>query len=158
MLTADRAGWAVSVLSTAMFLGWGGRASRSGAPHLLPPRPTPSLPGFPPSWQPTPHKAWPRHPLSRVWCSVFPSGMEPGGKANPATWPEVLCCLPVCPREGNREDSGHHHLPSHTCPLLYSSMPPPGDRAKPSLLQKSWSGSCPPCCPPPVTWGQANGL
>lgn len=100
----------------------------------------------------SPTKPGPDIPLSRGWCSLSLRHEGSGGEANPATWPEVLHCLPVCPRRGDREESGHHHVPFHTCPLLLTSVPRPGDKAKPTLLlQKSWSVSCLPCCLPPST-------
>lgn len=150
MLAADRAGWAVSVLSTAMFLGWEG-SRQEWSPtltlspsHAIPARFSPSLAAHSPQ---SPAQHTQDVPLSRGWCSVFPSGMGLGGEANPATRPELPSCLPVCLLErGDREESGHYHVPSHTCPLLLTNILLPGDRAKPTLLQKGWSGSCPPCC------------
>lgn len=134
-----------------LFLGWGGSgraAGRSGAPHSLPPLPTPFLPSFPPSCSPLPTKPGLDISLSRGWCSAFPSGMGPGWEANPATHAVFLCV----PERGDREKSGHHHChPHQRAPNRGQGQTNPAAEKLvwllPSLL-----------CPPRVTWGQADGL
>lgn len=135
-----------------MFLGWGGQWEGTlqegrftltpSASHPIPARLSPFLAAH------TPQSLAHTSPCPGGGALSFPQARGTGWEAHPATWPEVLRCLPVCSREGDREETGHHHVPSHSCPLLLTSVPRPGDRAKLTLLQKS---SCPPCILPPST-------
>lgn len=124
--------------------------------HPIPARLSPFLAAHSPQ---SPALHTPDIPLSRGWCSVFPSGMGAGGEADPATWPEVLSCLPVCPQEGRQGGEWPPPRVTPYLPLTTHQRAPQGGQGQTNPAAERLVWLLPSLlCPPPVTWGQADGL